>query len=328
VAALSARSVFTLDVRFEQLLIEGAHIEVRRDATGRVFVAGARLQRPGQRGRQHRQLVLRQPEFVIRGGSLTWIDEQRDAAPLSLADMQLIVRNGLRSHEIRLDATPPAEWGERFSLQGRFTHSLLRDSGDWRHWSGTAHAELPRADVRRLRRHVKLPFDLAEGDGAVRAWLQLREGQPQGATVDVALREVTLRLSPMSSPSRWRRSKGAWSRSASTTAGAWPRSGSASSPATASAGRAGDLSFAWRDAPDGTLRNGEFNAERLDLALMAQIASRVPLGDAMRKLLAELHPRGVVSDLTASWQGALDRPAAYQVKGVLTGLWLAGQGVA
>src|SRR4029453_11956533 len=32
VAALSARSVFTLDVRFEQLLIEGAHIEVRRDA--------------------------------------------------------------------------------------------------------------------------------------------------------------------------------------------------------------------------------------------------------------------------------------------------------
>ena len=49
-------------------------------------------------------------------------------------------------------------------------------------------------------------------------------------------------------------------------------------------------------------------------ALMAAIAKRVPLGDALRKLLAELRPHGLVSDLVASWQGPLDAPARYQVR--------------
>ena len=40
VAALSPRSLLALDLRFEQLLIDGAELEVRRDAQGRIFVAG------------------------------------------------------------------------------------------------------------------------------------------------------------------------------------------------------------------------------------------------------------------------------------------------
>jgi uncharacterized protein (TIGR02099 family) len=325
VAALSARSVFALDVRFEQLLIEGAHLEVRRDAAGRLVIAGLDFSGPSTGDNSAANWFFRQPEVVIRGGSLTWVDEQRDAPPLSLADMQLVVRSGLRSHEIRLDATPPAEWGERFSLQGRFTQSLLKDAGDWRHWSGTVHADLPRADVRELRRHVNLPFDLAEGDGALRAWLDVRDGRPLAATVDIALREVTLRLAHDVEPLSLAQIEGrlaaqrmedGWRLSARqfgfvTGDGIrWPR---------------GDLSFAWRDGANGTPVGGEFNAQRLDLALMAQIASRVPLGDAVRKLLAELAPQGIVSDLMTSWEGALDRPAGYQVKGVLTGLSLAAK---
>ena len=56
------------------------------------------------------------------------------------------------------------------------------------------YAELPRADVRELRRHVDLPFELSEGDGALRAWVELQDGEPRVATVDVALRDVALRL--------------------------------------------------------------------------------------------------------------------------------------
>ena len=56
------------------------------------------------------------------------------------------------------------------------------------------YAELPRADVRELRRHVTLPFELSEGEGALRGWFELKDGQPTAATVDVALRAVALRL--------------------------------------------------------------------------------------------------------------------------------------
>jgi uncharacterized protein YhdP len=130
------------------------------------------------------------------------------ARPAARIDRRpLIVRNSLRHHTLRVDATPPADWGDRFTLQGRFTQRLLGRSGDWKHWSGSAYASLPRADVRELKRHVDLPFDLSEGNGALRAWVELQDGEPRIATVDVALREVALRLvrdASRSSSSRWR----------------------------------------------------------------------------------------------------------------------------
>ena len=39
-AAVSPRSLLSLELRFEQLLIDGAELEVRRDAAGRISVAG------------------------------------------------------------------------------------------------------------------------------------------------------------------------------------------------------------------------------------------------------------------------------------------------
>ena len=39
-ASISPQSLLAFELRFEQLLIEGAQLEIRRDAAGRVFVAG------------------------------------------------------------------------------------------------------------------------------------------------------------------------------------------------------------------------------------------------------------------------------------------------
>ncbi|KAK6024198.1 hypothetical protein OSTOST_09996, partial [Ostertagia ostertagi] len=55
--------------------------------------------------------------------------KRADARPLELSDLNFILRNGLRRHALRLDATPPADWGQRFSLRGKFTQSLLKRPG-------------------------------------------------------------------------------------------------------------------------------------------------------------------------------------------------------
>ena len=112
----------------------------------------------------------------------------------------LVVRNGLRHHDLRLDGTPPAAWGERFSLRGRFTQPLWARAGDWRRWSGRVHADLPRVDVANLRRHVDLPFELRAGDGALRLWADLTQGDWHQATLDLALDHVDLRLAPQLEP--------------------------------------------------------------------------------------------------------------------------------
>ena len=63
------------------------------------------------------------------------------------------------------------------------------------------------------------------------------------------------------------------------------------------------------------MNGGEFAAERLDIGVMAGIAGRVPLGAALRTLLADVQPEGVITQLSTRWDGPIDAPAHYRVKG-------------
>jgi uncharacterized protein (TIGR02099 family) len=345
VAAVSARSLLALQLRFEQLLIEQPELEVRRDARGRVWVAGLEVSTGGSQATDAPDPVMDwlfdQGEFVIRGGAVRWIDEQRGAPPLALSAVDLVLRNGLRRHDLRLDATPPADWGERFSLRARMLAPLLSRGNDWREWSGTLYADLPRVRVPDLHHHVSLPFHIDEGEGALRAWLDVDHGTPRGATVDLALRQVSLQLAEAAQPLHLEQLEGrlTGARDADglslsalnfgfvTWDGVrWPRSDMslvlrehrrAASPSTPAAGASSD----WI----GDIVGGDFSAQRLDLALMAQIASRIPLPEAVRTILAESEPRGVVSGLVGRWDGPVSQPRRYQVRAQVGGLSLAAK---
>lgn len=325
-AAVSPQTLFAFELRFEQLLIEAPELEVRRDALGRVFVAGLEFGGPsaGDDGRAA-DWFFAQHEFVIRGGRLRWVDEKRITPPLELTDVLLVVRNGLRRHELRVDATPPPDWGDRFTVTGRFTQSLLARTGDWQRWSGTLHADLPRADVRELRRHLDLPFDLYEGAGSLRAWLEFERGTPRGATVDLALADVSLRLAPALAPLGFERIEGrlAAQRDDEGVTLSAERFGFRS--AEGLEWPHGQVTLGWRQHDGGPVTGGRLEADRIDLALVAAVAERVPIGDALRELLAELAPRGVISGLGARWDGPLDAPQRYEARAKLRGLSLAAK---
>jgi uncharacterized protein (TIGR02099 family) len=329
-AALSVPSLLAFQLRFEQLLIDDAQLVVRRDSKGHISVGGLELAgQVGGEGEGHpaADWFFKQHEFVIRGATLTWIDEQRRAAPLLLTDTVVVVRNGLRYHDVRIDATPQVAWGERFSLRARMNQSLVDAAGDWRRWRGTVHAELPHVDVALLRSYVDLPFELHEGRGALRAWVDVADGRATGATVDLALRDVALRLSAQVQPlqfehlsARLEGEQGAHHVRVSARRLTF---------ATVDGVAWADSTFnaSWRTADtaagDSEWVAGEFAADRLDLASMASIAARVPLGDAVRRGLADLAPRGTVHDLVARWDGPLDAPRQYQVRARIKGLSIA-----
>ena len=79
-AALSPRSLLALEPRFAQLLIDGASLDVRRDKSGRIRVAGLDFAsaQGGADDDAAADWFFRQHEFVIRAGTLRWIDEARD----------------------------------------------------------------------------------------------------------------------------------------------------------------------------------------------------------------------------------------------------------
>jgi uncharacterized protein (TIGR02099 family) len=328
-AVLSAQSLLVLEPRFSQLRVDAPELIIRRDAQGRIFIAGLGLDEAEKTDAGTTEAgmdwLFSQPELAIINGRVRWVDEKRaDARPLELSQLNFIMRNGLRRHDLRLDATPPADWGRRFTLRGQFTQSLLKRPGEFQHWSGQVYAELPRADLSQLKRHVDLPFQLSEGDGAVRAWGQIKDGQPVSATLDLALRSVRLKLLD-STPELdleqiegrldLARAKDKLSLQAhqlgfiSGDGVAWPRSD-------------WGVSLQLGKASDGEERvlGGEVNAQRLDFALMAQIAQRLPLGERAHQLLTELEPRGVLTALNGQWQGTLDAPRSYRVKAQLDGL--------
>lgn len=312
--ALSPRSLWRFG--FEQLYIERPQLDIRRTADGRMLVAGLDLAQGQETDGRALDWFFSQTEFVIRDGTLQWTDEQRNVPTLALSQVDLVLRNSARSHALRVDATPPDDWGARFTLMADFRQPLLSTrAGAWRDWSGQLYADFGRVDLSQLRRHAHLGVDVARGSGALRAWVDVNRGQVVGATADVALSHVQATLTP--------------------------RLGALSLPVLT--GRLGgrllqdgfefstqDLQFETEDGarwPGGNVRlvhvaaegrapaRGELQADRLDLAALASIAHRLPLDERLHAALTTYAPMGLVERIQGSWQGPLEAPSRFEAKG-------------
>ncbi|WP_298212136.1 YhdP family protein [Acidovorax sp.] len=323
VVALSPRSV--LRGGFEQLYVEGPDLDVRRATDGRIYVAGLEFSQSQDDTSAAADWLFSQGEVFIQGGTVRWTDEQRGAPELALEKVDLVLRNGNWHHHMRLDATPPEAWGDRFTVVGLFRAPLLRaGDGNWKHWNGQVFADFARVDVSRLRHHADVGIAVARGRGALRAWADLRGGQLVGGTADLALADVNTTLDPslqaLALPSirgrlGARRLNGGFEFSTQglqfqTDDGlTWP---------------GGNLRLIHTTATGKAVEQGELRADRLDLAALAQIASRLPLGAAAHGAIRTYTPEGLVDEIQATWKGPLDALQQYQVKGRIQGLALAG----
>ena len=192
-AAVSPLSV--LQGQFEQLAIEQPELEIRRDASGHVWVAGLDTQAEGDGSAAN--WFFSQPEFLVREGVVHWRDESRSAAMqstapvLTLQRVNVSIKNQWFGHAVRADVTPPDALGQRVSVQGQFSQSPWHKAGDLETWSGEVFADLPYVDLATLRPWVTMDrgLSLQEGRGVVRLWADVQHGLPVGITADVADRK-------------------------------------------------------------------------------------------------------------------------------------------
>ena len=322
VVALSPRSL--LGLGFEQVYIEGAALDVRRDADGTIRVAGFALPQSDDGASGGADWAFSQTEMVVRHGSVTWTDALRSAPPLVLTDVDVVLRNRRNSHRMRIDATPPPEWGARFGANAVFTQSLLsRHPGRWREWRGDVYADLPQVDVAQMRRYMDLGTGVAQGTGALRAWLNVDQGRFEASTADVALTDVRVKVASKLEPVSLRYVTG--------------RLGLRRLKAGMEFSTQ-DLQFETVDGlqwPGGNVRvtvvpqdagmpaHGDLQADRLDLAAMAEIAKRLPFSEGVHTALANWAPRGLVERVQASWSGADLQQLQFAAKGRVIGLALA-----
>ncbi|MDD0810904.1 YhdP family protein [Curvibacter sp. RS43] len=324
VAALSPRSLWNLG--FQQLYVDRPELEVRRSADGRLHVAGLALDGTPGDGGQIADWVFSQAELVISGGIVHWTDEQRGLDTLSLSDLSLVMRNSPRRHIARLDATPPSQWGERFSLVAQFRQPLISvHRGRWQDWTGQVFAQFNRVDVARLRQQIDPGFEVSSGQGALRLWADVAKGQLTGAVADVALASVNVQLAPGLEPLALSSVQGRLG--GHRLPGGFDFSTSGLQFLTADGLRwpGGNVFVSYTLPQAKQPGRGEFRADRMDLAALSQIAHRVPLGEATHQALARHAPRGLVQTLQAQWQGPADGPERYSVKGRVAGLSLSAR---
>lgn len=322
VAALSPRSLWNLG--FQQLYIERPELEIRRTREGRLRIAGLEIDPASPGDDRISDWVFSQAELVVASGIVHWSDELRGAETLSLSDVNVVLRNSPRRHLMRLDGTPPPDWGERFTLMGQFRQPLLSvHRGHWRDWNGQLFGSFDRVDVARLRRQIDLGFEVASGQGALRVWADVAKGQFTGAVADVALSDVNVQFAPDLEPLALQSVQGRLG--GHRLAGGFDASTTGLQFLTADGLRwpGGNAFVSYTQMGPSQSAKGELRADRLDLAALSQIANRLPLGEAAHRWLKGQAPRGLVESVQAQWQGPADAPERFSLKGRASGLALA-----
>ncbi len=320
VLAVSPQSALSLS--FDQLYIDGPQLDVRRLLDGKFIVAGVVLAgSSSQDDGKVADWLFSQKEVVIRNGVVRWSDERNPQAPLTLSQVDFVLRNGFRQHDLRLDATPDPLLGSRFTLMGKFRQPLWSvQTGYWQDWSGQMFGNFDRVDVAALSRYASPDIKVGRGTGALRAWVDIRKGRAELAVADLALADVSTRIGGQSSALELHSLGG--------------RLGGKLKPDgfefhSQDLVMQKTLGQAW---PGGNFkleqsgRKFELEIDKLDLALIAQVAEQLPIGEDVRAKLSAINPKGRIDGIRANWMGEIDAPEKFGIKGKVTDLELSSAG--
>ena len=326
--ALSLRSA--LMGQLDQLVLDAPELTLRLTADGQWQIAGMGWT-PSSEDSPAVDWLLRQREVVVRGARVHWhgpgngqntppSQANSSPEPLTLRDVDLVVRNSARQHMLRLDATPPPGWGERFVLMGQFKRSLLSmHPGRLSDWSGQAFAHFPQLNMapwsaQGLPMPANLPLERGrlQGQGRVHLWADIQQGQWRGGLADVDLKNLQVRLSPNQPPLALQSLSGRLGlqvhaegfvaetqelRITGEQGLNWP---------------GGRLSLDYTHAQGTRPASGHLQAAQLDLQALQALALRLPVGTALPpRLHAALQARdleGRVTSLKLRWQGDWTRP--------------------
>jgi uncharacterized protein (TIGR02099 family) len=323
--AISPRSL--LKRGLEQLVIDGAQLEIKRTADGRFWIAGIDV---GSSVPNDPQPLLNwlfsQTEWALLNGTVLWRDELQGKST-ELQQVNWVMRNSGQRHHMRLDATPQTQWGDRISVRGMLRQPLLSGAaGNWRQWSGELYAELGRIEAEPLQAYARLAgLQITQGRGALRTWIDVERGRIVGALADVQLSQVqtqldsklpALTLNSVSGRLGWQRLE----RSTQVRAEAlsfesadgvrWP---------------AGNVQWTGQEAPAGQAARSQLSAERIDLQALTALAQRVSMPGQLHEQLRSLQPQGLLESLQLSWVGPLSQPEQMQAQGRVRQLALSAQ---
>ena len=326
--AISVRSV--LGLKLEQLVLDAPELDIRLMANGHWRVAGLEWTQGTGKDNPVADWLFAQREVIVRGGILHWTRESPEtsaaassAHTVSMSEVDVVLRNSARHHDVRVDATPPADWGARFVSMGQFKRNLLSlHPGRWTDWTGQVYAYFPNIDVAQLSQSLPVQAQMTSGQGSLRLWSDVSQGQWAGGLADVNLTGLRATWSPDKTPLAFERLSGRLG------ARVTPLNFEVSTQQLAFvsdqglAWPGGNVSLAFTHPQGRTPARGHLQADQLDLMSLREIALRMPLPQAWREGLQQQRVSGQVQALQWRWQGDWESPQSYDAQVTLQKLTL------
>ncbi|MFZ5512847.1 MAG: YhdP family protein [Pseudomonadota bacterium] len=321
-AELAWSSLWYLQPRLYRLEVRAPVLDVRRDADGRIFIAGLQLNTEAE-GTDFSDWLLAQSNIVVRDATLRWSDALRGAPTLELSRVNFRLHNSGLHHRFGITAQPPPELATALDVRGDFRGEDLDRPEEWR---GELYAQLEYADLAVWRQWLDYPLELPRGAGGMRLWLGFAHKRLTAVTADVALRDVQLRLRPelpmldlayLNGRLAGRSTEEGFEAAARKLTLAL-RDGPRIDPT--------DFQLTLTEAAGRRPARGEFSASGLDLGALAHLAGHLPLDQALRRKLADYAPQGQLLQVSADWKGEVSALSAYKFKGRFENLGLKAQG--
>ncbi len=331
-AIFSWWSVPSAQLKLRLLRIDEPTLNLRRDANGRISIAGIPLSQE-KNDNDIADWVLAQRRIRIQGATLVWDDELRKAPTLVLENLNFGLDNNGSRHRFGLTALPPAALASKLDVRGDLRGG---DFESRESWTGQAYAEIDYADLAVWRQWVDYPVALPHGRGAWRAWFGFAEGKLDTITADVALQDVSLRLAQDFPSLELDHMSGRIGANFSekglavdgrrielVTHKLAARKNQPSEPIRI---EPTDFHVDWQPDTENKRVVGSATANVLDIDALSALAAYLPFDAGTRQLLNDYAPRGRISGLSAKWKGDAERLQTYALKADFDGLALKAQG--
>lgn len=315
-AVIGWSSILHLDLRLHRLEIDAPVLNMRREADGKIFVAGLPINADNSDSHLS-DWVLEQDRIVIRDATLQWDDAQRKAPTLALNKVNFDLRNSGSRHRFGLTAEPPNILASHIDIRGDAHGDSLQDL---KAWGGNLYTELDYADLAGWRAWVDYPIELPRGKGGLRLWLSFDDGKASGVTADLALSDVAVRLDRSKPMLDLAALTGRFSAQRANDGDDYIVEGKKLKLVTQpDMGNAGGLSIGPLDfsarlglGDDGKPERMEARFNSLDLGQLDKLADYLPLPQEYETMLDKLDLDGRIDNFFTRWDGG---KARYALKG-------------
>ena len=312
-ASISWSSVPLLQARLYKLSIEKPELTIRRKSDGSIYLAGISL--AGESKPALPNWLLSQSKIRIKQAQIIWLDELRNAPPLSLKQLDVTLSNpainsAFSKHQFEISAIPSIGTSQAIVANGSFVGN---DVSNMKDWHGTLTTQLKQADLSVWRPWVDYPVDMKTGTGNANITLDFANANIEKISAETALSNVSLLLNQQTTPFVAQQLSGniSWSDFKNT-----QTTSVKNIKLTTNAGlnmRNGNGYIA------NSTKNGEqwikadLQLDQFDLGAIKQLAPYFKLPTNITNKLNAFSPVGELQGLELGFEGELSKPEAYKI---------------